>query len=203
METVRRNGVSGAMAVLAIGAWTASAVGGASETKWFSISPLTFVAANSTIGYTTVDGRLVGTVPGELVRFHAPVHLPDGAQITGLRIGYVDQDASSNIVAVLQVTVGGATVGINPFASTGSVPGPQTASQVVSRTVDNEFEAYRVALSWTTPTNPDAVFPISVGVSYTLPPVAAACGGDVNGDNRVDGADLSVLLARFGSVCPP
>jgi len=29
------------------------------------------------------------------------------------------------------------------------------------------------------------------------------CPGDVNGDNMVNGADLSVLLANFGNVCTP
>lgn len=32
-------------------------------------------------------------------------------------------------------------------------------------------------------------------------PPPEPCPGDVNGDNVVDGADLSVLLARFGSAC--
>lgn len=30
---------------------------------------------------------------------------------------------------------------------------------------------------------------------------APSCDGDVNGDNRIDAADLSVILARFGATC--
>ena len=35
------------------------------------------------------------------------------------------------------------------------------------------------------------------------PPLGGSCLGDLNGDGRVDGADLAIFAQRFGTNCPP
>lgn len=56
------------------------------------------------------------------------------------------------------------------------------------RIVDDDPLVVGSVQGWTLKLNPGAVPPVE-------------CAGDTNGDNVVDGADLSVLLARFGTSC--
>lgn len=56
------------------------------------------------------------------------------------------------------------------------------------RVVDDDPLVAGSVQGWTLRLNPGAKAP-------------APCAGDTNGDNVVDGADLSVLLARFGTSC--
>lgn len=56
------------------------------------------------------------------------------------------------------------------------------------RIMDDDALVAGSVQGWTLRLNPGAVPPVE-------------CAGDTNGDNVVDGADLSVLLARFGTSC--
>lgn len=111
---------------------------------------------------------------------------------------YTFSDAGANLWVVADGIVG--TADIPPGAYMPSGTGGTTSSLNAKYAGENAQGAWYLRIvdddplvagsvqGWTLRLNPGATPPVE-------------CAGDVNGDNVVDGADLSVLLARFGTSC--
>jgi subtilisin-like proprotein convertase family protein len=111
---------------------------------------------------------------------------------------YTFSDAGADLWVVADGIVG--TNDIPPGAYMASSAGGTTSSLNAKYAGENAHGAWYLRI-----VDDDALVAGSVqGWTLRLNPGAtppAECAGDTNGDHVVDGADLSVLLARFGTSC--
>ena len=92
--------------------------------------------------------------PGQSISCHAPLHLPQGAVITGFQPTVYDNDGSHNITVTLSRnklsdgTVNDIQALTNPTSSTS----PQAlVGGALSHSVDNQNYAYTIKAAWTVP----------------------------------------------------
>lgn len=169
-----------------------------------SYPPPAFEASDSSVSYTSTGYFLSpGADANASASMNAPVQLPHGAKITKVKL--VARDGSTqNVSVLLRRSANGSPQTIATLSTTGSSPAIQSIeSAALTEVVNHEANVYFLELL-IPPRNTGEAFFISVVITFDPPaPSPAPCVGDVNNDRRVDTSDLSVILARFGSVCTP
>jgi hypothetical protein len=129
-----------------------------------------FQAENGTTAFTT-DGFTDEMYPttGTTPLFRAPIHLPQGAIITGITLlayDYVETNITADLIAYQNFT--GANRTTLTTASTSGIPGYAIAtSPTIARTVDNDNYSYSVRVTFGT-TNTSSLTLRGVRVSYTI-----------------------------------
>ncbi len=120
-----------------------------------------FQPSSNATAFTISPSRLSCTTSAAVVRFFAPVTLPDGAVITSV-VGFVDddspnQDMTFSLVALDLTTGVSATTGA-ASSSGGTVFGTDPPQQIaitgLPLTADNTTTAYAVQVDWTVPSGP-------------------------------------------------
>lgn len=134
--------------------------------------------------------------------FLAPVTVPDASTITAIRLLVDDISAAQNVTLRFWGASGFNSFNLGTVATTGT-PGSTTIQLNLAHNVNNATFAYSVEVAWTTPSPVDQIRIGAIRVDFTPPTAAATCPADVNDDLRVDGRDLSVMLANYGTTCPP
>lgn len=116
-----------------------------------------------------------GATAGQIMILHAPVHLPDGAVITGVEWMTTDNDAAQAISFSLHridltTGSGASTMGSAATASGFASPTMQTLgdASVAAATVDNTRFAYYTRAVWATPTTPAAINIRGAKITYTI-----------------------------------
>lgn len=169
-----------------------------------SYGPATFIPQQPGMPYQNSGSSLVTVgASGEGAVLIAPVQLPQGAKITKVTLECIDR-STQNVSLFVTRASATAIIPIAALNSTGSSNSVQTiASGVLTEVVNHNTNVYYLELSLPARTTGETIFAKAVVTFDPPPPALAACAGDVNGDRRVDTNDLSVLLARFGTVCGP
>lgn len=171
-----------------------------------SLPPAAFRSADTRVDSIATACGIAGVNPAVPFEATAPVFLPDGAVIVGMRAVINDTWPLATLSVSLRRVTDSCLV--DPLATVSSlnlngsvliVDGP-----AIQHTVDNSTASYIVVANWPSGSAVEMTLR-RVRIDFMLPdgPPAATCTGDINGDNQVNGADLSVLLARFGSACTP
>lgn len=191
-----KRSVVGVMAAVGVMGCIASA-----PAEVMSYSPASFMPQESASVYVS-GGAWLGSGPDATLVMYAPVQIPNGAKITKLKLTYTDR-SSQDMSLSLRRSVNATPTSIATVQGAGSAVGTRTAeSGALSEVVNHDANIYYLELLIPARNTGEAFF-LSAVITYDPPPAAASCAGDVNGDRRVDTADLSVLLARFGAVCAP
>lgn len=157
---------------------------------------------NSTTTYFRNAILLRGDTVGGGNSFLAPVTLPDGSTITAIRLLVDDISAAQNVTLRFWGAASFNSFNLGSIATSGT-PGTTTLQLNLAHSVDNTAFAYSVEVAWTTPSPVDQIRIGAIRVTYTPPPNAASCPADINDDLHIDGRDLSVLLANYGTTCTP
>lgn len=132
---------------------------------------------------------------------YAEISFPDAATLTSLRLdgSNNNQDVNTNFVTIERTEVATcttttvATLALNEgFSNT-------FRESAINHTVNNADYVYRLKIL--VPAQ-GSVTIRRVRVGYTTSTALATCPGDNNGDGNINGSDLSVLLANFGTSCP-
>jgi hypothetical protein len=148
------------------------------RTHYYSISGDTFKPRYITPGtYLLSGGGTAGTyfhtssTGGGGDQLFAPVHLPDGATITGITVYYNDATAATDLSATFfRHSITGGYTSITAFSSSGSA-GPGSASASLSTVVNNSNTFYEVYIrpssgNWSAVGS--SLMLIGVTFSYTL-----------------------------------
>ncbi len=160
--------------------------------------------------YTNIHFRQFGlTAPqaacsvllGNSSQAYAEISLPDAVTLTSLRFdgSNNNQEVNTNTVFLERVDVATCAVTV-----VGSVPMNEFFTNsfresALDHVVDNANSLYRIRLLVPTLGSMNIK---RIRIGYEGQVTAAACPGDNNGDNQINGSDLSVLLANFGGSCP-
>lgn len=164
------------------------------------------VCALNPLNHTTAYFRNAVLLRGDVVgggnSFLTPVNIPDGSVITAVRLLVDDSSAAQNVNLRLWGASSFNSLNLGSISTT-ATPGAGTLQLNVNHSVDNALLAYSVEVAWTTPNPVDQIRIGAIRIQYTPPGSAAACQGDVNHDQLIDGRDLSVVLSGFGSSCAP
>jgi hypothetical protein len=137
--------------------------------------------------------------------------------------GYVDESVGRSAVRALDcgVAVGGTFVGVpgaapaNPFApaaellvktnDAGDAACFDPEVRLVPFPIDFEAFAFEAVPNFLDGDNDLITDPIQTGDGDAIcfdPDCEPICPGDINGDNKVDGSDLVILLGNFGMMLP-
>ncbi len=178
-------------------AFSAAHVGRCDE----ALIPFTaFLPSQSGFAYGTSD---ISLTPGTgSFSYRGSVALPAGSTITQVQLLCDDSSAAQDISCLLYRFSGSGAFVIAPAIASSGSSGFQTVSSPVLSVPVSGTSVYTARVTGVAEAG-GTISLRSVRIIYTPPAAAATCPGDVNGDNTVNGADLSVLLATFGNVCTP
>jgi len=132
---------------------------------------------------------------------YAEISLPDAVTLTGLRFdgSNNDQDVNTNFVYLERLEIATCTVSVVATIAMDEFFTNSFRAVSLSHVVDNANYHYRIRLL--VPSVGSMTIK-RIRLDYDAPGGSvAACPGDNNGDNLVNGSDLSVLLANFGGGC--
>lgn len=160
--------------------------------------------------YTNIHFRQFGlTAPqtacsvllGNSSQAYAEISLPDAVTLTSLRFdgSNNNQEVNTNTVFLERVDVATCVVTV-----VGSIPMNEFFTNgfresAMNHVVDNANSLYRIRLLVPTIGSMNIK---RIRIGYDGAVAVASCPGDNNGDNQINGSDLSVLLANFGGSCP-
>jgi len=140
--------------------------------RQYSIAGLAFTNLRATTDLTAVFGGVTGTNSGSIAELIAPVILPDNAQITSMRMHFIDNSNANSIEASLEAAPKTIVERIRFVAITSS--GANAAVRTLvgtlsgSHVVDTNNNYYYVRTIFTTPTvTTDIVFR-GVTIFYTI-----------------------------------
>jgi len=163
-------------------------------------------------------GNTISVLRSQDALQYAPgVQLPVGLQPRSIVAVDLDNDGDLDLAVVADDLVDGPVVqvlrndspaGQLAFASAASLAAGSGPVLVLAGDVDNQGGADLVTINdatvlaaGTPGSEAGSMPPNDVSVLLNLPP--EPCAGDTNGDNLVNGADLSVLLGQFGQSVTP
>ncbi len=163
-------------------------------------------------------GNTISVLRSQDALQYAPsVQLPVGLQPRSIVAVDLDNDGDLDLAVVADDLVDGPVVqvlrndspaGQLAFASAASLAAGSGPVLVLAGDVDNQGGADLVTINDATVlaagapgSKAGSMPPNDVSVLLNLPP--EPCAGDTNGDNMVNGADLSVLLGQFGQAVTP
>ena len=140
--------------------------------RQYSIAGLAFTNLRATTDLTAFAGGVIGTNSTSIAELVAPVILPDGAQITSMRMHFIDNTTVNSINASLTAATktASSTITLAIVGSSGANAVVQTLvnNLATSHVVDTNNNYYYVRASFTTPTvTTDIVFR-GVTIFYTV-----------------------------------
>ncbi len=148
------------------------------KTQYYSIPPNDYVVASPSATlyeYIPANGiynAVGGGTTGVAVSMVAPVHLPDGAIITGFKAGIFDGDATNNLnVQLMRQSMGSISTPVavaTSNTSSGNLGFAELSATGLSIPVNNELFAYTMRFN-TYDNNPSNLVIYVTRITYTVP----------------------------------
>jgi hypothetical protein len=137
------------------GSINVGAVNVGTMTRYLAAPAAAFGPELNTMDFNNNGHDVYGTTPGQLVRFRAPVHLPNGATITECRVVVNDLSAGLNENITVYLTewphFGGSGTIISHLFTTGAPGAYAQLASSHSYAVDNQDNQYYVSVDWDVP----------------------------------------------------